>query len=316
MVLGVLIASFCSIFVNLHLSPVHAATEPPADWSFYVQMADTTTAYNLGHNQGTYDASHSNSNSEVVLDFGGQKSDLSGAIMVFNAGDISNAQIESVAENFARGYYGGTGADTISVLTLGIGTNNSAYHVDYNGGYQWAQLVGTINTYVQQQGWGTQVHVIGANDIEPGFDDYADTYNWVQGYAGYGSAYLNYGSADGCSQTDSSGTSACNNGIGGWTQADVWYVSWGAFPAMPLPEIYYSSMALQWTMISLYGAQHKGGAVPMQGPWDEYDECPSTLTSAQAWTDFSNDLNSYSQTKQTMPYAAEIHTEGSNTQRC
>jgi hypothetical protein len=310
MALGVFVASLCSVFVNLHPAHVFAIqAEPPADWSFYVQTTNTTTAYNLGKNQGAYDASHGNINSEVVVDFGGQVSDSSGAWMVNQKGKITNAQIEGVADNFAMGYWDGTGAhDTTSVLTLGIGTNNSYQDVNYNGGYQWAQLVGTINTDIKNSGWSSQVTAVGGNDIEPDWYDAPDTTSWAQGYAAYGGRYLNYGSADGCPQTTSSGGN-CDNG---WTQHDVWYVSWGDPPAYPIPEIYFTSNALEWTMISLYGAQVQGGAVQMQGPWDEYDEDQSTLTSAQAWTDFWTDLNSHSQTAQSMPYAAEIHTESSS----
>lgn len=134
------------------------------------------------------------------------------------------------------------------------------------------------------------------------------TNNWVQGFASVsGYDYLDFGSADGC-PTNSSNNGPCNNG---WNQYDVWYVSWGAPPAFPTPEIYYSALAQQWAMISLYGAQHQGsyGTVYMQGPWDEYDLDNSTLTASQAWTDLWTDLNNNSATKQSMLYSLEIHNE-------
>jgi hypothetical protein len=39
-----------------------------------------------------------------------------------------------------------------------------------------------------------------------------------------------------------------------WTQEDIWYVSWGADPAFPLPEIYATDgvNAWQWQQMSLY----------------------------------------------------------------
>ena len=50
-------------------------------------------------------------NSKVVLDFGSQLSDGSGAQMI-NGVTITNAQIEAVAEAFSQGYWICTGSDT------------------------------------------------------------------------------------------------------------------------------------------------------------------------------------------------------------
>ncbi|HLX38932.1 MAG TPA: hypothetical protein VKR42_00275 [Ktedonobacteraceae bacterium] len=86
----------------------------------------------------------------------------------------------------------------------------------------------------------------------------------IEGFSGVnGYDYLDFGSADGCPQySDNNGS--CNNG---WNQYDEWYVSWGATPALPTPEIYYDALARQWAMISLYGAQYQHAVVYMQGPW-------------------------------------------------
>ena len=84
-------------------------------------------------------------------------------------------------------------------------------------------------------------------------------------------------------------------------------MSWGASPDEPLPEIYYSTQAQQWAMISLYGAQYQGSAAHMQGPLDEYDLDSSTNTSDQAWNQLWTDLNNNSATAQNMTYSAQIH---------
>jgi hypothetical protein len=281
--------------------------QPPTDWSFYMNSSSTSTSYTWGCDMGKADASHSPPvNSEVVLDFGGQLSNGSGTLMI-NGVTISNAQIEAVAEAFADGYWTCTGSnDTTSVLRLGIGTNNSYYDVSYSGGQTLANVVAAVQAYNHSKGYDSQVVMMGANDIEPGFGSASSAISWSQGFASVsGYLYLDYGSADGCPQY-SSNNGSCNNG---WNQYDEWYVSWGSPPAIVSPEIYYASMARQWAMISLYGAQYQGGAVQMQGPWDEYDLDTSTLTPAQAWSDLWTDLNNNSATAQNMPFSLEIHQE-------
>lgn len=306
----------CTLLVNIAPKAAFALqSKPPTDWSFYwltsnPNYQDPVTHQNmageLGCNQGHFDKSFSPPvNSEVVLDFGGQLGDSSGAYLI-DQESITNAEIESIAEEFAYQYWYCTGTDQTSVLKLGIGTNNSYSDVDYNGGYAWSQLVGAIESFVKNNGYSSQVTVVGASDIEPGWWNHTDTENWVNGYAAYGGSYLDFDSADECS-TDQYNDQPC--GSTGWSQYDVWYVSWGAPPAFPTPEIYYNALALQWTMISLYGANYHNEAVYYQGPWDEYDLDSSTYTSTQAWSTFWNDLNSYSQTAQNMFFSAEIHDE-------
>jgi hypothetical protein len=71
-------------------------TMPPTDWSFYMNSTSTSTAYTLGCNQGNFDAGYNPPvSSEVVLDFGGQLSNGSGADMI-EGGDITNSQIEDL----------------------------------------------------------------------------------------------------------------------------------------------------------------------------------------------------------------------------
>lgn len=116
---------------------------------------------------------------------------------------------------------------------------------------------------------------------------------------------MDYGSADGCSQTDyHNGT--CNNA---WTQSNVYYVAWGAPDAFSSPEIYYSSGAAQWTEISLYGENYVQSPIYFEGPLDAYDLDSTTYTSAGAWNKLIADLNPYTALQPTeyMPYSLEVH---------
>jgi hypothetical protein len=276
------------------------------NWSFYMNSASTSTAYNLGCNQGGSDATH-HDNSVVVLDFGGQLSNGSGSLMI-NGVSITNSQIEAATENFSKGYWtcARNDGDTTTILDLGIGTNNSYQDVSQAGGAAWINVVSVVQNYNKAQGYYAQVKMYAANDMEPGFGSAAATINWVHGVTSIsGLDYLNYGSADGCPQTSSS-NGACNNG---WNQYDVWYVSNGPTQGHPIPEIYYPAQASQWAMLSLYGAQHQGRRMNIWGPWDEYDLDHSTYTAAQAWNQLWTDVNNNSATKQNFSYSMEIHNE-------
>jgi len=293
---------------TLALAPPALAVEekPPTDWSFYITTPDTNTAYNLGCNQGAFDASFSPpANSLVVLDFGGQLPDGSGTLLIDGI-RVSNGDIEAAAEAFSAGYWVCTGSDTSSVLSLSIGTNNSYYDVSSSGGQTWANVIADIIASNQANGYDAQISVGGGNDIEPSWDTAANTEAWVNGYSSINPAwYANYGSADGC-PTGSASNGACNNG---WRQFDVWWVSWGALPAYPLPEIYFQANANQWTMISLYGATYQGSKMGFLGPLDENDLDASTFTSAQSWNALWSGLNSRSQTAEGMSNSAQIHSE-------
>jgi len=285
--------------------PAFASAMPLTDWSFYVTTADSSTAYNLGCNQGNFDASFSPPvNSLVVLDFGGQQADGSGTKLI-NGTLVTNAQIETVAESFSNGYWVCTGGDTTSFLLLGIGTNNSFYDVNSAGGNTWAQVVSTVRTYNHTQGYDSQVSAGGANDMEPGYNTASATEAWANGYAGVNPAfYVDFGSADGC-PTNSSTNGTCNNG---WKQYDVWYVSWSPSPAQALPEIYNQAQSQQWSMISQYGANNQSSAIYFEGPLDENDLDGTTYTSTQAWNQFTGDLTNAG-VPSNMSFSAEIHNE-------
>jgi hypothetical protein len=292
--------------VTLGLTSITPALATPAkpltDWSFYVLSTSASTAYTLGCNQGGFDAGHSDADSEVYLDFGGQ---ISGGTELINGTDVSNGTIESISEQFALGYWACTGADTTSNLNLAIGTNNDI-DVGTSEGETWAGVVNTVTTWVADN--AGQVSVWGGDDIEPSFGSESAAIAWSNGFGDKTSTlYLNYGSADGCPES-SYDNGGCNNG---WDQYDIWYVSWGSTPAVTAPEIYDTNgaTASQWEMICLYGANYQSGEVLYQGPQDENDLASGTNTSTQAWDQLENDLNSHSACAQTMPYSLEVHDE-------
>jgi hypothetical protein len=295
LVLAVVAAAFG---VLLPASAAQAFAKPPVDWSFYISTSDTVKAYQLGCNQGQYDHNLGNINSDVVLDFGGQRSANDGTIRINDGAFMSYATIESVAESFAQGYYYCTGADVSSLLFLELGTNNSAYNVSNAGGVAWGNMVKDVVNFVNSH-YG-QVIVQGANDIEPSWHTYGGTHDWALGFgATSGTFYMNYGSADGC-PTTSDNNGGCNNG---WNQYDVWFISYGYSPAITAPEIYFYAQAQQWTQISHYGRDHQAKAAHYTAPWDENDLDSHTFTTQQAWDNLTGLMG------EPCPYSMQIHWE-------
>src|ERR1700736_5002861 len=217
--------TFASVFASLHIGiTAHALQPEPADnWSFYVTTTNINTLFTLGKNQGASDAKYG-VNSQVFLDFGGQWQDNSGTKGPLGSPNFSYSQIESLSENFAWGYWNGTGSDQTTVLTLAIGTNNGNY-VGQNLGVTWGQVVQAVSNWVHG-GYQIQITVYGANDIETWCGARAaDVLQWEAGYAqGTSQPYLNFGSADGCPQyTDNNGS--CAGTSGDWNQYNYWYLS-------------------------------------------------------------------------------------------
>lgn len=292
-------------WLGLTIAPASAYPgKPPTAWSFYMKTTSTTVAYNLGCNQGNADRTNGNVDSWVVLDYGAQNSALTGAYYPATSTFIANASIQATAQEFAHGYWVCTGSDTASTLHLSIGTNNSGSTVTYAAGQAWANLVNAVSSTVSAN-WG-QVIVHGANDIEP-WGSYANVLNWANGYsANTGATYLNFGSADGCSQT-SYANNGCNNG---WNTYDEWNISWGLARAVVSPEIYYNSQASQWWRISQYGYYNQGGAeIHFSGVWDEYTLNTGTYTSQAAWDSLLGKIYSDTNTAYAPYYSQQIHNE-------
>jgi len=295
--------------------------KPPTATSYYVYDADDLyenndeSAFNLGYNQAYYDR-YSGKNSLVILDFGGQQANGSGTISTANTSPpttFGDAAIEAFAEVFASSY--ASEAREGTKLTLGVGTNNSAYDVSAAGGSKWAGVVAIVSRYVlDHPAEAKKVAIWGANDLEPGYSGPQSALQWAHAYVrATRSAYVDYGSADGCSQT-SHDDASCNNS---WHQSTEWSLSWGVagIPraltgARGAPQIYFGSGAAQWEQIALYGDIYKSGRQLFEGPLDQ-NTAPvdgnTTTNSSQAWDDFEQSLESHVATRQTLPYSLSIH---------
>ena len=85
---------------------------------------------------------------------------------------VNITQIKAAVENFGRGYYLCSDTDQSSQIYVGIGTTNYEYTHSWSTatarghGLAWAQMVNDVNYWLVTNGYSSQVHAVGAVDIE------------------------------------------------------------------------------------------------------------------------------------------------------
>ncbi len=222
--------------------------------------------------------------------------------------NLTFARVEDLARQYLLGYL--RCSDGVSLLALAIGSNNyDDMNVDddiwefsgnqnllrqtaYAFGQRFADTTYSLNEWIRSSGYANRLWVMGALDIEWAGRESDGNYwwntpyvtgGWVEGFNANSRGrelYLNYGACVGCPSAPNLSwvftTREDDNGVVmDWSQGDVYYVSWGAPPALPLPEIYRKDgyLARQWQAVSLYGALYKGGAMTFAGAMTQYQSC-------------------------------------------
>ena len=269
-------------------APAAAAPSPGTAWYMYGASPSELRSYAYAHGCAFAKAQPSTAIRVLLLDFGAaRKLDSStwGAVDFSNT-TFSNADILAALKRAADGYH------TCHVRGgVDIVYGNSNYHLSGSGmsttdawyaGFHQAERAEDLGDYEASKGYSSQT-ADAAGDMEPSWDGQLITKQLVNGNQGQGWAlYYDYGSADGCPQAGTS-DGPCNNG---WSVSDVSYVSFHGL-ALPLPEIYYTANASQWTVArKWWNSQNSdyffGGVTGSTGVG---------LTSASAWNTL-NSLNS------------------------
>ena len=231
--------------------PALATAAPTRVQAWYMYGSTLSALKSAAYSHGcSFGSSHPSGNRLMLLDFGAGRqidSNTYGALD-FSGVRFSNPDILDALESAADGHhncYNGTGSTVIAY-------GNSNYHMSSNGvsstdayniGFFQSQRARNLGAYQSNHGYSAQ-SADAAGDMEPAWDGPGITRQLVNGdYAEGYALYYDYGSADGCPSSGSSG--ACSNG---WGVSDVAYVSWAKF-AVPLPEIYYTVNADQWTVV-------------------------------------------------------------------
>lgn len=257
----------------------HAAPPRVTAWYMYGTTANglESNAYNHGC---TFANQHPGGTRVMMLDFGAARkvdSNTWGAIS-FSDHLFSNSQILGALKAAADGHH-----NCYQVGETTIVYGNSNYHMNQSGmdatdayyaGYYQSERASDLASYQYSHGYNKQAAASGS-DMEPSWNGDGNTRELVNGAYGRGfGLYYNYGSADGCPQSGSSGS--CNNG---WSVGDVAYVSYHG-SAVPLPEIYYSANPDQWTVVRRnWDNNHTYSFVF----WGTTGSTGVSLTPAQGW---------------------------------
>ena len=297
-----------------------APPAPPATTSRYMNNVSTTRHYDLGCALGTRTRNLAGTQSDlVILHYfkpvrfadGSYGAGLSGGQ------NARTSAIGSAVSQFARGYYYCTGSDTTSRLIVAVGTTNDGSAVTAGHGRAWAAMINSINGWLGANGFDSQTWAVGANDMELSWNSAPVTRAWVDGYSAVCCPELiNYGDAAGCRYDGRQAGDECGTSrYPSWTANDVWYISYGAPPSFPLPQIYRTDavMAKQWYGLSLYAKNAHGAAMWFYGSLTQYaacvqvGSCTSTKnTPAQGWTQLWNALNCQYFTVSTCPTGQSV----------
>jgi hypothetical protein len=256
-------AAFLSALVaGLASFPAAAASAPSPVSAWYVYGSSPSELASNAYARGCAFARNQPGGGRrmLLLDFGAARKldpDRWGTID-FSSTTVSNADILRALEAAADGYH-----DCHVRGSVDIVYGNSNYHLSASGmsgtdawyaGYHQSERAEDLSDYQVANGYDSQTSDA-ASDMEPSWDAPLITKQLVNGDFAQGWAlYFDFGSADGCPQSGSS-DGPCNNG---WDVSDVGYVSYHGL-AFPLPEIYYTANADQWTVVrKLWNANHGG----------------------------------------------------------
>ena len=301
---------------------------PPYTTSHYMKTIDSWELSVMGCQIGIRDSDLAGAQDSIVfLSFGAPWVDLNGpgsgddqyGVYLFSGGNVTTDELATAVENFAWGYYSCLGEDRQSHLVVAVGTNNwRGGDVTYDHGAAWAEMVNEINQWLSDNGYIAQVNAGGGGDIEVGWNTPFVSRLWVDGYdsANQWPLYF-FGDAAGCPPAGNCGTSTYPT----WTQKDVWYVSWGAPPSIPVPLIYANSgiNAAQWYEMSLYGYEKQNGRMNFGGAITQYQACqqrPSSIcnlldnTPAEGWTQLWGAVNQDYRTAQDLKWSTDFRWYG------
>ena len=314
------------------LAPTPTPPPPPGPplyaTSYYVQNPSPSAMYNLGCTLGVRDRDLPGKQDNLVILSFGQMWKENG---VYGVGKFSPywgfeplSVVETAVREYVRGYWVCTGNDHDSQVTVGIGVNNygrmntGSSNQDvlrdaaYEFGKRFGDMVNNVNVWAVQQGYASQAYVAAANDIEwDSTNNWQSSYvtrGWVQGFDERDQGvniYFNFGACSGCPTDITPSNANWSYPIGNWSLEHIWYVTWGAPPAYPLPEIYLTNgvNARQWYAISKYAALYRGGRIDYIGPMTQYGACQvrssdygcssgqTNNTPNQGWTQLFNELN-------------------------
>jgi hypothetical protein len=253
----------------------------------------------------------------TVLDFGAPCFDAMGVYgtQLFNTSSCTtDDQLVPLARAWLRGYQSTHGSSTPAAI-LALGTSNSLT----------AAVPGNALTDVQMQASGQAwfTNVVGpvaaalsgpapvvvwaGDDIEQSSSGNwygpAPTRAWVDAYGAAAAGSL--ASTRRCSGNDPFRLADYGDNVltGGWSNADVYHVAWGAPVACAVPEIYLPSMAQDWARLNQWAGANGQPPVIFTGPMSRGGG-GGTLSAADSWSQLAGAIG------QSPPYVTVIGALG------
>jgi hypothetical protein len=262
---------------SVSIPALAAPNAPPYSTSHYMVTTDVGLLHQEGCQEAIYEAVRGNRDALIVLDFGNPylQNGLYGTALLLLDNNLHFASTVKIAEGsqaFLRGYWECSTPDMR--LMLAIGTNNNGLLAQSVGGAQahgtaWAMMINDLNRWIishpcfndpqQMCSYRSRFRIAGAIDIESwGVDGYpAQTRSWVDAYDSETTLpYYDYGTCDDCpTNSPLAPVTVYPSGTTRVALNHLWYVSWGARNAYPIPEIYNinSTHARAWYNLSRYG---------------------------------------------------------------
>lgn len=312
------------IIVKNYLPPPPPPPPPPWTTSRYVVTTDRNSLNRAGCNQG-----RAGESGVVILDFGYPVYNTSTGQYGTRLLDASNAyvsfdDIEWLVTEFLQGYYTCATVQGQHIV-LALGVNN---HPRYGGvipahGQIWGQVVDDIVDFINYPpSMSDKISAAAAVDIEFSWNSSAATRNWLDAYQpAYRNPIYNFGSCDSCPWSGGTNWVPAN----GWTYEDIYYVSYDASLAWPLPEIYKTNgqHSDQWQRVSKYGYTAHSSAMRFMGSMTQWYACQDTdpgacaanMTNnspAQGWTQLWQALNADPATHQDLQWSTDIRWNTEN----
>ena len=287
---------------------------PPYTTSYYMKTISSTAMTNLGCEIGKQSIKNPGRDDFLVTLAYGMPVEIGSSYgaSLFGFGPVTTAQIGDAIKTVGRAYVTCSPNETQSHLRLGIGTSNYGSKVTEKHGAAWAKMVNDVNAWFASQGLILRVDAVGMNDMELSWNTVSVTRAWLKGYDSVNQYPLyNFGDAAGC-PTRSRPTWPCTNG---WSQEDVWYISYGSGASYALPLIYADSgvNAEQWALLSEYGFTRHGLPIEFVGVMTQYQSCIQvggcgTLdnTPEEGWTFLYKELLRNPATAQYLRYSTDI----------
>jgi len=246
-------------------------------------------SYNM-YNEGYYyyDSNPNTSYSIIILDFGApQYGNRVYGIGKYGSGPgqftpfTGTNSIVNDVNQFIAGYNANP-SHSGKYRGIAIGFNTSVDVITQYGGNftDFGRALKSALTQVTLTGYIN--HIYATIDAEQGSDfklTPSQVRSIIDGFSAGSSPYyfmIDFGD-------DELGTNPGSATQNGWTADDVWYVAYGAVLDFPIPEIYFKDMAQEWSALSLWAYNNKGGAIVFDGVSSE-NGVNGTLYDSESYT--------------------------------